>query len=233
MKRALAAVEEYKEKLKIAESRLRVQETGGRREQGQTVIEKEAYSAKLRRLNTRLETTEEEARELRATNQRLAADQAVQREEVVQAEKLIASLKEELSYLRDHSLTELSENHKGQLDYLKKELTELQKPDDESATLKPKTKPSQLNLKRTRRSRLSQSRSRRQSNKGLEGSEEGAEIERLQETIAALNQQYRRLLETSSSVDLQTLRLELNSIAQTLEENTSQLIRLKRKQRAE
>lgn len=273
LKRALAAVEEYKEKLRIAESQLRVQQTEGRREQGQAVIEKEAYSLKLGRLSSRLETVEEEAKELRATNQRLEAARAVHHEEIVQAEKLIVSLKEELSYLRDHcdlqkstlqssfasseaqlssqieeykqklrqlevrnhSLTELSDNHKQQLDYLKKELTELQRlrSHDESATLQPKTKPSQLKLNRTRRSRLTQSRSRQQSHHSQESLEERAEIGRLQEAIATLNQQYRHLLETSSAVDLQTLRLELNSIAETLEDNTSQLIRLKRRHRAE
>jgi hypothetical protein len=95
--------EEFKDKLHIAEGRVRLLETEGRRANEQASIEQENWSLQLTSARRKLEAAEEEAKELRSANQRLELDRRVRQEELSQTERLVETLKEELRYLRDHS----------------------------------------------------------------------------------------------------------------------------------
>lgn len=95
--------EEFKDKLHIAEGRVRLLETEARRVNEQASIEQENWSLQLTSARRKLEAAEEEAKELRSANQRLELDRRVRQEELSQSERLVETLKEELRYLRDHS----------------------------------------------------------------------------------------------------------------------------------
>lgn len=312
LNRTRESFEELKEKLQIAEGRVRVLETENRRSNEQTSIDRENGNLQIINLQRKLEQVEDEAKELRLINQRLETDRKVQAEELMQAEQLITSLKDELSYLRDHSeltrstlqsslasseaqlikknaeyeqqlrqlevknrsLTELSENHKRQLEYLKKEIAEIQQAKGESDiarhSMLKKSQRAEAVVKdamslneqlvdavKTQKYRRTQPRkttkrprsaskpltpkpkaaerhvpAQAQTSRTRESTEVDWEIRRLEDTISNLNKQYRNMLQNSytSSTDLKSLRVQLNAIAETLEDKTNELYRLKRMQ---
>jgi chromosome segregation ATPase len=103
LKRAQQSLEEFKDKFQIAEGRIRLLENEHRRAGEQASIERENLNLQLINTQRKLEAAEEEVRDLKTAVQRHESNRGIQLEELLQAENLISSLKDELSYLRDHS----------------------------------------------------------------------------------------------------------------------------------
>jgi outer membrane murein-binding lipoprotein Lpp len=103
LRRAQGSVEEHKAKSQILEGKIRLLESEIKRANEEAAIERENSSLHLSSAQRKLRAAEEEVRELKSASQRLGSSQSIKQEELLQAETLISSLKDELSYLRDHS----------------------------------------------------------------------------------------------------------------------------------